>query len=659
MIKHPSTRAARIVQRSAVGWFNLRLMIRSGIKALVSATTGAQAPRREVLAALDLAHQNADAIHLASSTDTITGPVWVDYIADLGDGFAATHSVAWLVGRDYLAIGEPGKQVAQPIPESALHEAQAKDFPPGSQLLPAGEITVFGGDLVYPFATQSDYADRTIGPYFAARPWDQSGARKSGRQLYSIPGNHDWYDGLIAYVYNFCQPKRWHGAWQVQQARSYFAREIAHGFWIWGVDLAIANDLDAPQLEYFTKQANLLKEGEKVLLCVPKPAWVERDLHAISPGEEADSWDTWSKIETMRRLVEETTNGARVAAVISGDLHHYTRYQTGADGADDACQYITCGGGGAFTLGTYSAPEELSVFGDKVARIEATYPSREDSRPLRNQVYKIVFRHKIFCAALATIMLALVWFFEASTHTNQGPQTALDLLWTLVSTRSGFFDYWYLLLTSMIFSPQLTAITFIVLGGFLAFAASARGLRTPWWAALIAGFIHFFVQLSAAFLIVVTVWALLAQPYVPLPLYILLITGSSILLGWLICGGLFALYLRVANATFGLHEMELYSSQSIEDWKCFMRMRVDKTGVTIFPIGLRHVAHKWITAKNAGALSVLANRAGANLMQALKMPVTNFDVPNRATHLFVPEPPLKPELIEKPIFIPANIGIRV
>src|SRR5262249_13621000 len=51
--------------------------------------------------------------------------IWIDYVADTGDGWNSTYAVAYSVGREALEIDGAGK-------------------------LPRGQVLIFGGDEVYP-----------------------------------------------------------------------------------------------------------------------------------------------------------------------------------------------------------------------------------------------------------------------------------------------------------------------------------------------------------------------------------------------------------------------------------------------------------------------------------------------------------------------------
>ena len=67
----------------------------------------------------------------------------------------------------------------------------------------ARAMLVLGGDEVYPTASTRAYEDRTVGPYRSALP---SGRRPS-RCMFVLPGNHDWYDGLTAFLRLFTQDR--------------------------------------------------------------------------------------------------------------------------------------------------------------------------------------------------------------------------------------------------------------------------------------------------------------------------------------------------------------------------------------------------------------------------------------------------------------------
>ncbi len=102
------------------------------------------------------------------------------------------------------------------------------------------------------------------------------------RHLCAQPGNHDWYDGLSAFLRQFAQKDRWIGAWRTQRTRSYFARKLPRGIWIWGIDIQLHADIDQPKLEYFDHAAKELEKGDRVILMT-----AELNLVKEAEGENA------------------------------------------------------------------------------------------------------------------------------------------------------------------------------------------------------------------------------------------------------------------------------------------------------------------------------------------------------------------------------------
>ncbi len=127
-------------------------------------------------------------------TSPCSDRLWLDFTADLGDGFDSTYTVASLLAEKSLVVEG--------------HE------------LPRGKVLVLGGDEVYPVASPAAYEDRMVGPYRTALP----GGRSPGGAgvLLALPGNHDWYDGLTSFIRLFTRQRNI-GGWRTIQTRSYFA----------------------------------------------------------------------------------------------------------------------------------------------------------------------------------------------------------------------------------------------------------------------------------------------------------------------------------------------------------------------------------------------------------------------------------------------------
>jgi hypothetical protein len=649
--KPPASRTVRITRKSPVAWLNLQLLIDTGILAAVSSFTGSRSPRREVLAALEPPLPDIKP-YFDYSMDP-QEETWIDFIADLGDGFNATTSIAWLVGRDYLGLGAVGDPVEQPYPPTQFQECGPEAFGTADHVLKAGQITIFGGDLVYPYATRTEYEDRTVGPYLVARPWQLEPGTKAGaalgatgRRLFSIPGNHDWYDGLSAFVQRFCQPHRWMGCWEVQQRRSYFAIKLPHKVWIWGVDLATDDDFDAPQLEYFDARAADLEPGDDVILCVPKPAWIDRKVKATpDPETPSRSWESWKKVERIRLLIdgERSISGAHVRAILSGDQHHYSRYETPDEG-DEKTHLVTCGGGGAFLHGTDALPSQVNLDAGIVADFKACFPSAQDSGRTRFGVLTLQANHWKLFGLLGLTLMSLVWLWEV-----QRPETFL--------TGPALFStaFFCAIGAAIVASPISLLFTGLVFVGFCAFART--GQEGLWWRPLLGGAVHCFVQLTATVLLLhFAFMPILLMHWPAIPTGILLV-AMFVLLGWTVPGWLFTLYLLLANLTLGLHHEEVFSAQGIEDRKAFLRIRVNGDGIVIYPIGLNKISHDWLNPDRERPFASTAtdkSRMHRIVRKALNRVVTPEDeiaIPTGATHVLLPSTKLAPHLIEKPIII--------
>lgn len=98
--------------------------------------------------------------------------VWVDYVADTGDGWDPTYAVAYAIAHPERCVTKEGGRV------------------PGER----GALLIMGGDQVYPTASRKEYKERLIAPYEAALKSTDG----EHPHVLAIPGNHDWYDSLVS-----------------------------------------------------------------------------------------------------------------------------------------------------------------------------------------------------------------------------------------------------------------------------------------------------------------------------------------------------------------------------------------------------------------------------------------------------------------------------
>ncbi|KUL32410.1 metallophosphoesterase [Actinoplanes awajinensis] len=511
--------------KKPIGWLAPLLLLSTGLRALLAILFGAYLDKRELQNALD-----ADFFDHSATAD---GELWLDYVADLGDGFDATYSIAWLLAQPQLTVD--------------------------GAALPRGRLLLMGGDQVYPLASGDGYESRMKGPYRAALPEAPPGEPRP--TLFALPGNHDWYDGLTAFLRLFARRKDGHiGGWRTEQRRSYFAVKLPGNWWLFAVDEQFGAYIDDPQLLYFEKAAREVGPDDRIILMAPSPTWVKAK----------DNPEAYDAVDYFIRTIVAPTR-AQVRVLVSGDLHHYARY-TGEDR-----ELITCGGGGAYLLGTHKLPPKLVV------------PPRETmtrSRS-RSREYELVSRFPD-----PSTSRKLGWgVFHRIQRRNAGFATMLGIIHTLTmlpmagAARQGGS-------IQRLFSIPLLLMLVLILAGTVLFAkppgASSAKHARHW----ILGVSHGLAQIALA---AGGTWVWLRLPFQewawPGPFVVAAILyGPAIAI---LSTQLVALYLLVAS-TFDVNLNELYAGQGIEDAKSFLRMHIAADGtLTIHPLGVDQVCHQW------------------------------------------------------------------
>ncbi|HEX9802569.1 MAG TPA: metallophosphoesterase [Gammaproteobacteria bacterium] len=534
--------------RPMVNWFDPRLLLQTAVKVFLSSIFGAYADKRELQAVLN--HEDE---HDYAGSDEL----WFDYAADLGDGWNAGYSVARLLGAERLA---PAGWRGEPLPR--------------------GELLIFGGDEVYPVASRDQYRDRLKGPYESALPWVED--EREAPALYAIPGNHDWYDGLTSFTRLFCQ-QRWIGGWRTRQSRSYFAIRLPHNWWLWGVDVQLESDIDGPQKAYFNRKAAEMAPGDRVILCTPEPGWVYAEL-----GDR-------DALRNLHYLEEQVIReqGASLALVIAGDLHHYCRYaQEGGER-----QFITAGGGGAFLHGTHNLPEALQPSeppqGARYQR-KKCFPEERTSAALLWGNLLFPLRNVGFSLFLGGIYLLYAWLLQsASVALAGGQESFMVQLSRLPFSLSGAAEAGMRFLGLLAYSP-VNVVFFLLLvlgmGAFVEAPTCRKGTR------YLVGAIH---GLAHLLLNIALIWgfAILNLVVLPMKEQGLALTGLFILemlAGGALAGGLLmGLYLLLTNRLLGLNRTAALSSLRVADYKSFLRLHIDERGLTIYPIGVDRVPKRW------------------------------------------------------------------
>ncbi|CAM3768224.1 preprotein translocase subunit YajC [Paracidovorax anthurii] len=575
----PHSRIEFYTHERMVNWLGPLQLLQTGLRTAVAVTLGAFADPREVQAALKPSSTNPP-VDVPADAE---GGVWVDYLADTGDGWDSTYSMALCVSQD-VRLREP------------------------DLTLPRGRVLLLGGDQVYPTPARNGYRTRFLDPFRAASPApvptdppkdpDEPVAVADPRVIVATPGNHDWYDGLRGFAQLFCNGKPV-GDWQTRQRTSYYALRLPGGWWVWGLDLQLESAIDRPQREYFEQMKLLLQPGDRVVVCTPEPSWVdEAERVAREDQKTLPSIETQTPRFRSLRDIEQLL-GAHLAAVLAGDSHHYARYAPQAGTAGP--QRITCGGGGAFLHGTHQLPDPpkpIAVAGVRQHyALKGVYPDKRTSERLRNRAWRLPTRNLSFCGVLAVLYLLFVWMVQSASkvpHPARGSLSLMEKLAQLEATWGHVGEAWHQLFWAMAHSPSSVVFALAIIASCAALSASGvkRGTQLAFAAGALHGLLHLGLAVGLLWLmgrVNLTHLGWSADDLRQVALFGL----ETLLLGGGFGGLLFGIWMVLANALWGLHGEEVLSSQCIADHKCFLRMHFTPAGLTIYPLKLDKVCRRW------------------------------------------------------------------
>jgi hypothetical protein len=529
-----------------VGWYDPQQLLLTGLQTVLSSWFGRRADFR-LLEALTPPQRTCDY--------TKESVLWIDYISDLGDGFNATYAMAKILAREELAVGEGGE----------------------IERLPRGRVLVMGGDEVYPTPSRAAYEARLVMPYRCALP---AGATKAPIDLFAIPGNHDWYDGLGSFMDLFCHGKTI-GAYATPQSRSYFALHIAEGWWLFGVDIQLASDIDNPQKDYFLSLG--IKAGDRIILCTPEPDWIYGNIY-----------DGKNNLGLLESLL--AGKGAKIVLKIAGDLHHYRRHVLVSD---RGVHLVTAGGGGAFLHPTHTHDVSTIRIGEpgkeRMFSVAKEYPDRSTSFWLSFQNLLFPIWNPWFGLVTAFQYTILSWVMPVPPLGKVSGLAALE--------RSGAVA-----LVELAQFPSSLVWVVVILLGFVAFTDTQRNLFK--W---VGGVSHGLAHLVAAFLVAALCRHLFHDVAAEGPIIERAVLSlGSFVGGYWVGGLLMGVYLLIAVNLFKRHGNEAFSSLKIEGYKNFLRMRLDDQGLTVWALGLRRVpsARDWEWAGDADGRGSFRLKAG-------------------------------------------------
>jgi hypothetical protein len=602
-------------------WYHPGLLVQTGIRVAISTVFGEMADRREAMAAANAVASQPFDDTFDYSGRSRDGAFWFDFLADTGDGWDPTYAIARL-----LTEGEIQ-------PEGAAAP------------LPRGRILVIGGDLVYPTASRAAYDDRFLHPFEEALAQAPPEARRDMPDLYAIPGNHDWYDGLAAFFNLFCRRRiaspqsagvdregRRIAGRATHQTRSYFAIKLPGGWWLWGTDSQLKGYIDQPQIDFFQYvAANWMEDGSKLILCVGMPSWAY-----VDPAHPEREFSTFSYLERLagaaRRpftaeeraagaVGEDRPKGHQLKLVLTGDSHHYARYveeraaeaheagdAPGGSGLE-AVHYITCGGGGAFLHPTHQLADKCfawdypppGVEGPRTDRGyarnfriadktggggEALFPDRATSAGLTKGNARFAFRHWGMTLVFFFGYLLYNWVLNFNARAEGYPsliQAVNAGAWWQAPLRYVWTSFT---------SPAALLLFAVAMSGYYYFADAPDD---GWKRFKIGVLGHGLVQAGAAILITsATLYAIGRFGFGSGPVSgigaTLAIGGSLVVasaVAALAAATIFGGYLWRQLNRHGRHWNEAFSSLAIEDYKSFLRLKIRPDGaLEVHPVGM-------------------------------------------------------------------------
>lgn len=289
----------------------------------------------------------------------------------------------------FLIVGDPGEGDA----------SQWATVPALTSVWEETAFLVIASDVIYPSGDSSDYESKFYRPY-----------RDYRGPIYSVPGNHDWYDELRGFMFHLCRVEEMtEPDWTYKESLAWWRRLAHRALWrrprspaataavtrsswrpeqsqrsdqrtpywtietdalrIVGIDTGITGGIDREQGRWL-RTVSADPEIPK-LLVTGKPIYVDNEYH---PGPIEGGG-------TVDEIVRATEHN--YLAAVGGDIHNYQRYPVTV--GDRVIQYIVSGGGGAFMHETHKIPRVRMPGVDEDDFV--CYPRRGDSLSLFSKLW--------------------------------------------------------------------------------------------------------------------------------------------------------------------------------------------------------------------------------------------------------------------------------
>ncbi|MGB9370215.1 MAG: hypothetical protein WCE79_29825 [Xanthobacteraceae bacterium] len=590
------------------GWYDPGHLLETGIRVGIAGIFGEFLDRRELFAnRLTAEPALFDDAHDYSAHAVKPEGLWIDFVADTGDGWDPTYAVARLLARRGLRFRRQG-DVWAGVDDGSKASGDTIETR-------RGKVLIFGGDQVYSTASYETYRARFDTPFEQAARIEGVEDELKQADVYALPGNHDWYDGLNAFISMFVTrrpggPKEGFGAGReitcrvARQTRSYFAIKLSDDWWLLGADAQLSGYIDQGQIAFFDDLAQtVMKPGSNIILCAAKPSWSYVGLD----GPPEKIFRNHGYLEDMvTGLMRENGRRHNLRLVLTGDAHHYARYMEWRGGArkedraasyteiaQDARCYLTWGGGGAFLHPTHmlqdvkftwnfpppppvsplDVTKETAIPG-RSFDLKLIYPNETTSRRLARNIPLFGFNNYQFSWLMFAFSLVVTWAL-AGTAGLRGeylPRSLRDGGKGLLAAAGD--------LAFLLSSFPWVLLMCLALTAALAYFSAAQTKPKRW----LYGFLHFTAYLVSYFL----VFLLLARSiefksYTWLEPVVLVLAVSGVM--WFVAPLIMGLYLWL-SLRLRLHWNEAFSSLRLKNHKGFLRLHIKDGSVTIYPIAM-------------------------------------------------------------------------
>jgi hypothetical protein len=296
-----------------------------------------------------------------------------------------------------------------------------------------------------------------------------------------------------------------------------------------------------------------------VILCVPYAQWI---MEKAYPRYAEYNGATL-------KLFAERIIGRPVQVFLAGDLHSYRRHES-----SHGVQKIISGGGGAFMHPTHAPAADTLPGG---FRERTCYPDKATSRRLNWANLAFPFRNPSCGLATAFMYLLSAWLVSASYGGQElsGIGAAAKVV-TAIALRNPGTGLWFMFLIGAFIFFTDTHVRWYKFFGGLTHALTQIGASL----ALLWGTAHFVAEC-------------LGLP--PTSLWQPIAVGAIVAAGgWLLGSWILGVYLLTSLAIYKRHANEAFSALRIQDWKQFLRLRIDGHGrLSIFVVGIDRVARRW------------------------------------------------------------------